>query len=96
MATQILRVCPRGTPVSDAMRLLERSGFDCVARSASSLNLPGMPDPRIDGRSGTFDYVFCHQSRSDRWMVTREWEVAVLQTGAQVDEVLAKVWLDGP
>jgi len=92
----VQRAAPVGSLASQARGFLEQRGFACTTRMRAPLAVRGLPDPRIDGRPGLFDYLDCTQGHGESWMVTRECEVAILLHDDQVVEVLAKVWLDGP
>jgi hypothetical protein len=82
MVEVILSQVPMGTSVADAQTFMEQEGFVCLFSTNAEFQ---------DRKE--LDYIYC--DRSEGWLVTRRWQVAVVHQADQVLEVLASTGLVG-
>ena len=85
MQSTLVKNIPKGTPLADAKRFMEREGFECsITRNGS-----------FSGRDG-IDYIYCDRhDRVDIW-VSRRWQIALVLEDDTVADVSVSHGLIGP
>jgi hypothetical protein len=86
MRAAVLQVAPVGTPVADAVARLGAQGFHCqpTARNVFA----GVPD--------SLTYAYCDGSSRGAPLVSRRWQLALVDSGGRVSDVHATTHLVGP
>lgn len=96
---------PPGTPVAEARQFMQEEGFTCRERVNESFverTWFGDRDPRHEG----IDFVHCERVQTlgvgkqgfglGGLMMTRNWDVALVNDSRSVTAVLVSHYLDGP
>lgn len=85
METAVREHVPVGTPLADAIRMMEQEGFQCSVTRDGSF-----------AEREQIDYIDCvRRDQLGRW-VTQSWRVALVLEGNQVADVLVSHGLTGP
>lgn len=84
---EILKAVPLQTLISDAMRTMEKAGFQCGMHKNSDFS---------EGKKlhKNIDYLYC--DKSQKRLVSRRWQVAIVARTNKVQDVYVSTGLIGP
>lgn len=84
---EILKAVPLQTPISDARRMMEKAGFQCEMEENSDF---------MEGKKlhKNIDYLYC--DKSQKRLVSRRWQVAIVVRTNKVQDVYVSTGLIGP
>lgn len=103
MKAALVEHVPIGTPVSAARRFMESEGFICEPRSNSSFIERRSWSDREPKHEG-IDFLGCHRRESlgvnkyglGGLLMSRKWNVALVNDGSIVTDILVSHYIDGP
>src|SRR5580765_5931049 len=86
MKDVLLGIVPPGTSVAEARDAMKREGFTVTEKRSGSFAEQGKLHKNID-------YLYCDRTESASFPIERRWQVALVNDGAQVTDVLVSLSL---
>jgi len=82
---EILQYIPIGSDIGRAQELMEGYGFRCeMIRNGEWLKLSDI------------DYLYCDINKSESFLVSRRWQVAIIEDRGRVKDIQVTTGLTGP
>ena len=102
METTLTERIPIGTPVAEAQRFMEREGFECRDHvNGTFIERRHWTDK--EPRHERLTFIECSRAQSlgsrkgsSGLLMTRKWDVALVNDGKVVTEILLSHYVDGP
>jgi hypothetical protein len=89
MKIAVQRIVPTGTSLAQARDAMESEGFKVAAKQNAMFSEEGKVHKNID-------YLYCDRTELAAFPVERRWQVALVNDGTQVTDILVSMGLTGP
>jgi hypothetical protein len=89
MKSALVRLVPPGTSVAKARAAMEHEGFTVTEKRNARFAEQGKLRESID-------YLYCDRTESAGFPIERRWQVALVNDGTQVTDILVSTGLTGP
>lgn len=89
MKAALVRIVPPGTSIGKAREAMEHEGFKVTEKRNASFAEQGRVHEKID-------YMYCDRTETASFSIERRWQVALINDGARVTDILVSMGLTGP
>ena len=90
---EILRIIPLGSSYAKARELMTANGYRCEVSNEPFIVVNNGRQERV--RTG-LNYLYCDKRESASYLVTRRWQIAVVNQNEKVSDIFVSTGLAGP